>query len=281
MATADLLVMAIYFIMLSAMLSWKRLQDTFPSRRMDVLHDDGTLCQEMTLLRDTTDKRNRRSCLFSGILAACVSLIVAEISIIFEKHTSRFLPGLGCAAVSAMGISMSRVLDSIVRRESKRSTTITKSLSKFKSDLKLIGGLLSQFYFLALFAAIGVSANLSKVVTQGASTFLFAIISLFIHFGTLGVGSFLVMKFLPLIAERTNVIFPLAIEEVLVASNAAIGGASTAAGFAGNINKDRIDSKQKRALTIAATFWGIVGYAFATTVGVSLTKILAVNVMKF
>lgn len=284
MATADLIVMAVYFLMLSAMLSWKRLQQTFPGRQLGTVSDDRSLLftnQVIPLQRDMTEKSSdREGFIFSGTLAALISFIIAEMSVIFEKRMSFLLPGLGCAAVSVLGISLGRVLDSILIRGSSRSSLITKSLSKFKSDLAQIGGPISRFYFMALFAAIGTSANLSKVLTQGVSTFMFALITLFIHFVTLGAGSFLSMKLLPLISKRTNFIFPLAIEEVLVASNAAIGGASTAAGFAGNISEDRIDNTQKRALIIAATFWGIVGYASATAVGVFVTKMLAAHVIK-
>ena len=63
-------------------------------------------------------------------------------------------------------------------------------------------------------------------------------------------------------------------QEVLTASNAAIGGPSTAAAFAAGlipsndhkvIERSGIDKSQYRsALVIAATFWGVFGYAIAT-----------------
>jgi uncharacterized membrane protein len=128
---------------------------------------------------------------------------------------------------------------------------------------------------MALFAAVGVSANVKKVLSQGISGFVFATITLFVHFITIGIGSFFVMSILPIISKRTKVLFPLSVEEVLVASNAAIGGASTAAGFASNISVDRIGSKEKRALMVGATIWGVFGYAIATSIGIVVTKIMA------
>lgn len=73
----------------------------------------------------------------------------------------------------------------------------------------------------------------------------------------------------------TEKIFPLAAEEVLVASNAGIGGASTAAAFAGNLGEDRVSADRKRGLIYAGTVWGVIGYALATPIGVTVTKMLA------
>lgn len=64
-------------------------------------------------------------------------------------------------------------------------------------------------------------------------------------------------------------------EEVLTASNAAIGGPSTAAAFAVGLIPNEDDKKMdngkninrsqyRSSLVIAATFWGVFGYAIAT-----------------
>eukprot|EP00557_Chaetoceros_sp_GSL56_P007387 CAMPEP_0176493902 /NCGR_PEP_ID=MMETSP0200_2-20121128/9793_1 /TAXON_ID=947934 /ORGANISM="Chaetoceros sp., Strain GSL56" /LENGTH=243 /DNA_ID=CAMNT_0017891589 /DNA_START=789 /DNA_END=1516 /DNA_ORIENTATION=+ len=243
MATADLVVMAFYFLILSGMLSWKRLQQIFPGRRLNMVDCDRTSCEEKTLPRDAKEKLGSKDSFLSGVVAVLISLVVTEISIIFEKRMSRFLPGLGCAAVSVLGISISKILDSITIRETRNSTAITNSVSKFKRHLKKIAGPISQFYFMALFAVLGTSANLSKVATQGVSTFLFATMTLLIHFATLGIGVIPRDEILTTDCQEDQfyVLFPLALEEVLVASNAAIGGASTAACFAGNISEDLID----------------------------------------
>ena len=57
----------------------------------------------------------------------------------------------------------------------------------------------------------------------------------------------------------------LAIElnEMLVASNANVGGPATAAAFAGAAARDPL-------LVVPATVWGTAGYACATTLGVAL-----------
>ncbi|CAN0386505.1 unnamed protein product, partial [Scytosiphon promiscuus] len=58
----------------------------------------------------------------------------------------------------------------------------------------------------------------------------------------------------------------LSIDDLIVASNANIGGPSTAATFAGLIGK--------ADLVIPAAVWGTVGYAIATSLGVGVWAIL-------
>ena len=58
---------------------------------------------------------------------------------------------------------------------------------------------------------------------------------------------------------------PLRLSEALVGSNAAIGGPSTAAAFAGSMAP---------TLVVPAAVWGIVGYAGGTTLGVGVYELL-------
>ena len=64
----------------------------------------------------------------------------------------------------------------------------------------------------------------------------------------------------------------LRLANVLTASNAAIGGPATAAAFGGQVTG--IGTGEKRGLTVAATVWGVVGYAIGTTIGVALYRLL-------
>jgi len=71
--------------------------------------------------------------------------------------------------------------------------------------------------------------------------------------------------------------FKLHLDDILVASNAAIGGPATAAAFAGRLKVDETnpqDQQRKQGLIMAATTWGVVGYALATGIGVTLTQTL-------
>ncbi|KAL7581364.1 hypothetical protein ACA910_021957 [Epithemia clementina (nom. ined.)] len=75
----------------------------------------------------------------------------------------------------------------------------------------------------------------------------------------------------------------ITLEDVLVASNAAIGGPATAAAFCGRIiprsdesstTSSSSSSSWLKGLTYAATVWGVVGYAIGTTIGVITYRLL-------
>ena len=63
-----------------------------------------------------------------------------------------------------------------------------------------------------------------------------------------------------------NRILSLDLEDVWIASNAAIGGPVTAAAFCSRMKKR--DPYKLQGRTIAATVWGVVGYAIGTFLGV-------------
>ena len=97
------------------------------------------------------------------------------------------------------------------------------------------------------FAAIGASANILIVLKFGPMLFVFAALILFIH-----------LSFL-LIAGR---IFKLDLAEIVIASNANMGGPTTAAAMA--------VARKWRALVIPAILCGTLGYAVATFIGVAI-----------
>lgn len=275
LAAADLLAMAIYFGALSSLVSNKRLQSLFPGRRTD----DGNLIPTThrglydDIAKTSVPSGFKRLCM-SGIAASFLALLIIEISTRFESAVSHFVPGMGCAAVAAMATSASKLLGEADKLERSKDTRFTHLLSKFQTDLRIVGPPMSDFCFLLMFGAIGVSANLNKVFSQGLSTVTFAILAILIHVITLGIGSFLLTNLVP-INKFTKKIFPLALEEMLVSSNAAIGGAISASAFAANLRVERFKGNAKRALIYAGTFWGVIGYAGGTTVGIFLTKALA------
>ena len=97
------------------------------------------------------------------------------------------------------------------------------------------------------FAAIGASANIFIVLNYGPILFVFAGLILTIHLlFLLGAGK----------------LFKLDLAEIIIASNANMGGPTTAAAMA--------VARNWRNLVIPAILVGTLGYAIATFLGVAL-----------
>jgi len=120
------------------------------------------------------------------------------------------------------------------------ATLFPKQISEINGADK-IGILLMQVFF----AAIGASANILVVLKFGPILFVFAALILFIH-----------LTFL-LAAGK---LFKLDLAEIVIASNANMGGPTTAAAMA--------VARKWRALVIPAILCGTLGYAVATFIGV-------------
>lgn len=258
-AAADLLVMALYFVGLTTMLSMKCLKQIFPGR---ILTQQSKNADEINKGKDLSTKDEKgindpKSIKFSSYaLIVSITMTIVEVANAFERKTSHILPGLGCAMIALLGTITNKLLS---------KSCAKKRMQQCISDMKRIGPSMGDFCFMCLFSAIGVSANVKEALTQGSSSLIFALLALSVHLLTTGLGSFVFMK----ISRK-----PIALEEILVASNAAIGGASTAASFAGSIDESQIDQAQKKGLITAATLWGVLGYASATTIGVFVAKCL-------
>lgn len=110
-----------------------------------------------------------------------------------------------------------------------------------------MGMLLMQIFF----AAIGASANIAAVMKVGPKLFLFAAIILSVHLVVLMIAGKLLRLSLP---------------EIVIASNANMGGPATAAAMAA--------SRRWHWLVIPAILCGTFGYAIATFVGVALGKLV-------
>jgi uncharacterized membrane protein len=126
------------------------------------------------------------------------------------------------------------------------ATALPKQMSEIKGADK-IGTLLMQVFF----AAIGASANIMVVLKYGPILFLFAAMILTFHLLFLLLGGKL---------------FKLDLAEIVIASNANMGGPTTAAAMA--------VARNWKALVIPAILCGTLGYAIATFIGVGLGNLL-------
>jgi uncharacterized membrane protein len=255
MAAADLLVMAVYFAAMAGSLRSKYLTSLFGTGMSDN-NNNNMRADSKSGATQSTREEKRKAMGIAGsslrkaqgaTLVSALALIIVKISTLFEKLTSAFLPGTTCASIAVLAPAVQRYLSSAKQND------LAKSMQQVASPL-------SDFCFQLLFASIGTSANLGEALVQGPACLLFSLLALAIHILIVFSGSLHAKKIFHL---------PLVFEDVLVASNAAIGGPATAAAFAG-----RMKGPRQRGLTMAGTVWGVVGYAVGTTIGVSIFRIL-------
>lgn len=171
---------------------------------------------------------------------------------------TRLIPGLMTVCLASLGAISSRFLPKLLFFFDADDTLMT--------EIRSVSTSLSDACFYLLFAAIGASANLRQAVENGgwhfASGALFASAALLVHTVTLFAGS--------LAVQRLFRVKWFGLEDLLVASNAAIGGPLTAAELASRSTRRH----NCRGLIVAAVFWGAVGYVVATEAGISLTRLL-------
>jgi len=100
-----------------------------------------------------------------------------------------------------------------------------------------------QFFF----AVVGASGSIAQVLSSAPGLFLFCLMQVSLHLGLILVGGWAL---------------GFSRKEVLLASNANVGGPTTAAGMAGTKGWSRS--------TVPAMLAGVFGYAVATFVSIAL-----------
>ena len=126
------------------------------------------------------------------------------------------------------------------------ATTFPAHLSKIRGATRA-GTVLMQIFF----ATIGASANIGVVLRVGPVLFLFAALILLVHLGVILVF---------------GKVLRLDLAEIVIASNANVGGPTTAAAMAVGCRWQR--------LVLPAVLCGTLGYAIGTFVGVAVGRIL-------
>jgi uncharacterized membrane protein len=222
LATADLAVMGVYFALLSMLLNSKTLNRFFgdspaPERSDEVASNSTPMSQNV----------------LSSVQASILAYGVTRLARWAEGQMSSVVPGLACAVIC--------LVTPLIKQLFRGSSFATKSLS--------------EFTFLLVFAAIGMTANLQTVLQNAPAYLVYSLVAVMIHLGVVLGGS----KVLKLLFPQVR------LSEALVASNAAIGGPATAASFCNQAGGH---------LTTAATVWGVVGYGLGTTLGVTAYRML-------
>eukprot|EP00579_Thalassiosira_antarctica_P028674 CAMPEP_0202006682 /NCGR_PEP_ID=MMETSP0905-20130828/11348_1 /ASSEMBLY_ACC=CAM_ASM_000554 /TAXON_ID=420261 /ORGANISM="Thalassiosira antarctica, Strain CCMP982" /LENGTH=368 /DNA_ID=CAMNT_0048564471 /DNA_START=140 /DNA_END=1246 /DNA_ORIENTATION=+ len=317
MAAADLVVMAFYFAILSAASKSAWLHRLFPSKcgddgneveiGRDEIYSENAIDEYQSTNVEPTTKTSNWPTFTAVILASTMSVASVFVATGLEqKVTNSFPPpfnppGTMCAFLAVLGLLFERLIGLILSyskytpaKASSIPSSISLHIANSLQKISVISPTLSNICFYLLFAAVGSTADLSSAVAGGPMALTFAALALFVHSMTVILVTLTSMrlgKFVGIFIKTKlgiqNKLFHWphsSWQEVLTASNAAIGGPSTAAAFAAGlipsnnhkvIERSSIDKSQYRsALVIAATFWGVFGYAIATGVGVTISRVL-------
>lgn len=214
---ADMLVMAIYFLVLLALPSVVFLRKRYPDRQYQdnnnvTNHKSGDKKEEITLS--------------SMLNALAVAAVVCALGYLIAGWIG--IKGTGILFVTGLTVFL--------------ATVFPKQMSRITGADQL-GTLLMQIFF----AVIGAGANVWVVMKTGPILFVFAGLILLVHLLFLLLGGWLLK---------------LDLREIVVASNANMGGPTTAAAMA--------VSRKWDVLVIPAILVGTLGYAVATFIAVAI-----------
>ena len=270
--TADLFTMAIYFSFLSSSLDWEWLRSKFGSVSLQTKVTTEETSEDKKIGKkslkspeipnaDTLSSLKPNTFCFTSILLLFSTFSIVRLANRVEDFVGRFIPGSACALIAIVA----PLLNSLVQG---------KTFWKPFSEAAIVW---SDFFFLSFFASIGVAANLSSALSIGPACLLFSAIALTVHVVVTVTGCLLWNKIVPIMfsgcTDHKGInTLSLDLEDVWIASNAAIGGPATAATFCGQMTKR--DPCKLQGRTISATFWGVVGYAIGTIVGVGMYRML-------
>ena len=275
MAAADLVVMALYFTMLSAASKSSWLQRLFPSRRKSTAPISNTNISSNTLPVISDD---RGASLFNTIGATSIATLFALSSVFLSSRLEKSvnnhfgMPGTMCAFLAVFGLLYNKLIEAAVhftykQTHSKRRVmqTVCSHIFRTLQQIQFIGPTLCNLSFFLLFGAVGTTADVTSAILGGPMILIYALLALMVHSLILLSGTFV---------SSRMVKYSSSWEEVLTASNAAIGGPSTAAAFATSLVTTDRSSYYQKALVLSATMYGVLGYAVGTSVGVLLTRLL-------
>jgi uncharacterized membrane protein len=222
MATADLIAMALYFSVLSSAMEWKWLKSLFfqdEASKNTKSQDAGEYNKDSEFLEETNTTVTVSPSLWSSgktntlstipILLALTWAIVAVANRI-ESYVGRWIPGTACGVIAVVA----PLLRSIVFR--------IEWIKDRSEEWSLTASTLADWFFFLFFAAIGVGVDLRATLQMGPACLLVSVLALSVHLVVTVIGSHLCLP-----TKRWGV----TLEDLWIASNAAIGGPATAAAF--------------------------------------------------
>ena len=359
MATADVVVMAVYFAVLSSAVSSMKLRNWFDASASPQNSSNKTSGQANLVMMSNNNESNSEekerggesdTATVSGtetttrqlpvskttsaeqswvgqaqgtIVASSMALAIVRFATSVEHGLSSILPGLACGVVATLTPWIQQQLNNISHSScwSKNNKNKAPFLilplcwrqwyqARYGVVVSQASRPLSQLSFLLMFVCLGsessatlfmngcltdnnnVNNDTGSWLQSGPACCIVSMLVLAVHGSVTLLGSWLWAARCRRGGDRNNHKSHnnnrISLEDVLVASNAAIGGPATAAAFCGRLclphsrgNTNKIEDEEDnhrdlKGLTFAATFWGIVGYALGTTVGVLTYRLLGV-----
>ena len=250
LAASDVFLMALYFSGLVAANKTPSLRRLFPAEESSIGRCSGDSTVHRSSLgtgkqregpADKLEAKGGRQLFKTKVATAVVIMGLGSAICLAGNAAARRspLPGTSTMAVTLLSMAMTRIM---VRRA-----------PSFQSGLSRDGPILATVLLNVFFGSVGAAGRWNQVVGVAPAIFAFSSLALVVHAVAMAIG-----------AATLNKLFGtgLGINDIIVASNANIGGPSTAATFAGLIGEDE--------LIVPAAVWGTVGYAIATTLGVGL-----------
>ncbi len=248
MATADLIAMAMYFSLLASSLEWKWFKGLFYETRDAISTTIEFNGDETTPQQVLTSSKTTIWTTLVPLLLLLTGSIVAVANWV-ESYVGRWIPGTACGVIAMVAPLV-------------RSVLVNQSswLRDYSPIWSATASTMADWFFFLFFAAIGVGVDLKAMLQMGPACLMVSVLALAVHLVVIVVGSRL---FLPVRK------WGISLEDLWIASNAAIGGPATAAAFC-----NRMKGESLLGRTVAATVWGVVGYAVGTVIGVGLFRFL-------
>jgi uncharacterized membrane protein len=131
------------------------------------------------------------------------------------------------------------------------TVVVCTAFPRLMGSLTSAGGVIGVLFMQYFFAVTGAMGDISSVITMAPSLFLHTSVQISMHFT---------------IIVTLGKLLKLPFREVVLASNANVGGPTTAAAMA--------TSKRWKSLVLPALFTGVFGYAIGTGTGLAVERIL-------
>ena len=164
-----------------------------------------------------------------------------------------------CKKLPYRGLSVMLTAGAGLYMNSKKPEKITA----FFEEFEVLGNVGSLYLLCMFYSVIGLNSGLSEFPLVGTPLLVLISTILSVHLLVLLVGSKLVNMLLS--KQNGDSVFPIDIDSAVIASNAAVGGAATAASYASLIGR--------QDLVVSASVVGLLGYSIGTPLGLYLAKI--------